>query len=277
MTAAAASTPWLPASAARPLVCWRDAQLDAMRRSLDDALAAWCADWGLPGIGRVTCEAVATIEGDRPWRSLDLDATAGTGAWLHMEPDVPAQVHGALFGDGCAGPLATRVAGACLRDGQQRLFAVLALRPSTDAPEPLLAGVDCWAGLVSIRMPAPLSSELLVAAAGVARWMGTHGDARPAAAPVSPALSNVRDAVAAIPVRLHVQLEGCELDIGTLRALQPGGVVRMQHRIASPAAVHDDTGNVLFSAYLGRRSALRAVEFAASAGVPAPAQQESQP
>ena len=73
---------------------------------------------------------------------------------------------------------------------------------------------------------------------------------------------NVASVVADFPMRLRVQLEACELDVGSLRELQVGDVLRLRHRIEMPAWVHTAGGDPLFSGFLVRSRGRKAVELA---------------
>ncbi|HEY8360370.1 MAG TPA: FliM/FliN family flagellar motor switch protein [Ramlibacter sp.] len=254
---------WSDATAARPLLCWRDTQVQALAHALEQALAAWCADWGLHPMGALACQPACGPASGEQWRSL-YNGTADAG-WLHVPAETPAILRELLFPHADAsGRVAMRVVSECEQDGLQRLIAVLDLSVSGVANAgPSAPVLQHWSGTLEARLPPPLGWRIVLRSAALGAWFRGHGATPANRDPVAMApLARVMDAVAALPVKLDVRLAGCELDVATLQRLQPGDVLRMRHGIDAPASVCDSNGTPLFSAYLGRRDGRRAVGLA---------------
>jgi flagellar motor switch protein FliM len=91
-----------------------------------------------------------------------------------------------------------------------------------------------------------------------ARWRMTSNRRLPQS---RDALVVATAALAERPLELHVELEGCELDVGALQDLQVGDVVRLAHGLDRPVCVRH-AGASLCHAYIGRRGNRKAVELA---------------
>ncbi|WP_299765402.1 FliM/FliN family flagellar motor C-terminal domain-containing protein [Ramlibacter sp.] len=250
---------------ARPLIAWRDEQLRALAAALEQALAGWSADWGVHAAGAVTCQSPAPFESALAWRRLLLGAQPA--GWLQLSLGAARGVVDALFKESAAlGPIALALASACERDVTARLLSAVGVTAAA-GPDAGPAPTDlyAWSGIVDVRLPAPLAWRLLLQPVAVAAWWEARGGPIVVvpAGPQRAALAPVLDAVAGRSMRLDVQLAGCDIDLGALQRLQPGDVVRVQHRIDAPATVCDDAGAALFAAYLGRRAGSKAVELAA--------------
>lgn len=261
----ATTGPWLPPTAGRPLGCWRDGHYHALAEAFDHVLAEWSRAWGISVRGVASCGPLAGVEPSSGWARLDMGAQCA--GWLHPRPDTAPPLAAAVFGD-CAtfGPVAQQIAAASERDGMTRILAVVQLvpGPGVDAG-PSLDDGRSWSGVVDVRLPDPLSCRLVLRPQAVAAWLDGCGEPLGVAAgATSTPLVGVLDAAAALSVPLDVQLTGCEMSLGTLQCLQPGDVVRLQHRISTPAVIRDATGTPFFDAFLGRRAGAKAVELGAT-------------
>lgn len=254
---------WRPSGDARPLVCWRDAQMRALSQALDHALAAWIAAWGLQEMAPVSCGPADVLDTSSPWRRLH--ESGSPAGWLQGDLHAAERVGALLFpASRAAGQVAAGIAARCEEDAIARVLAALDLPGATvSSGSPDASGIGPWAGGVFVHIPPPLAWRLLLEANAMDAWCRRHGlvGAVPPSMPTEP-LTCAIDAAAALPIKLGVELAGCELDLGALQRLQPGDVVRVQHRIDAPATVTDTAGLPLFRAYLGRRAGSRAVELA---------------
>jgi hypothetical protein len=165
----------------------------------------------------------------------------------------------ALFPAATFGPLAHAVADACRLDGIARIASLLGLTSLEDtdgAPSAALARVG--SGAVEAVLHAPLGERLLLGPEAAARWRRSAHDQAP---PVREPLASATAALASRSLAVQVELEGCELEVGVLRDLQVGDVVRLEHGLQSPATLRH-AGAPLCRGYLGRQGNLKAVELA---------------
>jgi hypothetical protein len=258
-----ASGPWHAHAAARPLVAWSDNQLGVLGRTVDRALAGWAADWGLraPWTAPVRCGAPAQAEGSA-WEWL---AGAGeTASWTCSGKSAAQELTRALFaGAADATPLLLEIGQACWDDALGRVRAMLPLSAADGAPaEPGAWALAPWGGSALVDLPA--GARLLLQAAVVRACVDAAGPAPQAATPVrsGPATVPVERALAASALQLQVQLDGCELDVGSLQDLQVGDVLRLRHALDAPAAVSLADGVPLFTGFLARSRGRKAVEIA---------------
>ena len=263
MPADRAASAWRPPGVARPLVCWRDAQLRTLLQALDGALADWVAQWGLQVLAPVSSSPLEGLDTSLPWQRLQVPGLAAS--WLHSTPDTAERLGALLFAVSRAmGPVAASVAVRCEHDALARVLAALDLLGATlSSGRPEASDFHPWTGGIRAHLPPPLGWQILLGADAMDAWCRRHGPiGSPPPSALAPPLTCAVDAAAALAVTLGVELAGCELDLGTLQGLQPGDVVRVQHRIDAPATVMSAGGVPLFRAYLGRRAGSRAVELA---------------
>lgn len=252
------------------LVCWRRGQLDALAAAFDAGLQPWRSGWGLEDGPGATCRAAVPADlAVARWMPLLRDGVAQ--AWLHLPPGLEARIAHALFGcDAATGTLVLAVAAACRDAAVARLAAVIGMKPQQSADgAPAPEEGRPWSGAVLVTLP-PLGGFLLLAARAMRSWAAGSGSspAQPAAIKPAQPVVSVDRALARHPVPLDIRLQGCELDLGALLQMRAGDVVRTPHALQAPGAVMDDTGAVLFHAFLGRHQGRKAVELAAP---PAPA------
>lgn len=267
-----AASVWRPPGAARALVCWRDAQLCTLSQALDRALADWVAQWGLQALAPVSSSPLERLDTSLPWQRLQVPGLAAS--WLQSTPDTAERLGALLFAASRAvGPVAASVAVRCERDALARVLAALDLPGATlSSGRPEASELRPWTGGIGVQLPPPLGWRVLLGADAMDAWCRRHGAiGSPAPSSSAQPLIGAVDAAAALAVTLGVELAGCELDLGTLQGLQPGDVVRVQHRIDAPATVLGADGLPLFRAYLGRRAGYRAVELAPLDPIPAAA------
>jgi hypothetical protein len=253
---------WLPAGAARALHWWDAETAHAVGQSFGAALRDWGDDWGWPG-------ALPEVEPRAPSPPGEWQ-----GAWQAFERDgrpvawalVPAQAADDLLGgffpglEGL-GPVARAFACACEQDAFTRLAAVLAAARAVLPAAPSAQAWRAGAGAMELRLGPPFHWRMLLDATVVSGWRVTPP--RRAAPTTCLALTAIDAALARHRLDVQVALEGCELELAALQALQPGDVVRLRHRVDQSAALRDATGSTLCRAYLGRCRGRVAVELAA--------------
>ena len=265
--------PWRPSAAARPLRWWDERRLGLLAKALQDLLSQWRAAWEMScGETAVECQAArrkSLVAGC--WLALR-DGTSPRAWWLGASDDNDGLLQTLFPGAVRCGPLAHAMAESCRRDAVQRIADWLGLAcGEADGGLPD-AGLGCHgSGAVEAALPFPLAARLVLSAEVAARCMTGPGNrpSRPKLEPLVPATT----ALARSPLGLSVELQGCEIDVGALQALQVGDVVCLEHQLHAPATVRH-AGASLCSAYIGRRGGCKAVELAGclqpAAGEPAP-------
>ncbi|MCG2594958.1 FliM/FliN family flagellar motor C-terminal domain-containing protein [Ramlibacter sp. XY19] len=251
--------PWQPGQAARTLH-WRDER--ASQRAETDLRALfskWCTAWGLDVDGaRVRCRSVTLTLEPGSWTCFESEGAPC--AWLAQEPEDASPLLRSLFpGSVAHGPLARAVASACRQDLLLRLTSFLGISAAESGGPPPPAIARAGSGALEVEISGVLATRLVMSheLAG-ARWSTAT---RKAGSLPSHPLVPATTAMASRALALEVQLDGCELEVGTLRGLQVGDVVRLDHALVRPASLrHGDAA--LCSAYLGRRDHRKAVELA---------------
>jgi flagellar motor switch/type III secretory pathway protein FliN len=250
---------------ARSLRWWTAQQLAGLAATLEAELAGWSAAWGVPA-GTVQAElahAAAAVPG--PWHAM---AGAAAPAWTTQL--APAQLRQALFAEtGPAihpegyGTLAEALAHSC-RDAW---YACLLrwTRPD-DAPAaacpaaPPASDRLAWSGAVRLTIRGDAwEQHVHLSAAAASRLM--EPVAAPAASGPMPPLASVREALAARPLTLRLELAGLELDVGSLQQLAVGDVVRLPHLLSQPLTLRAAELPLQCAAYLGQRDGRYAVEL----------------
>jgi hypothetical protein len=251
-------SPWRSAPQATAVLAWRDADADRVAGIVATALERWAMDWDLPAPAATPgrcLPASANPQQGSAWRPF-ARSEAGT-AWIHGPaereclvpvswlPEVPATT-----------PVVQAVEAERERDVQARIASALQLEPAS-APCLLPDTVwSRWSGALVAQIPGGCS--LLLEAGVVRRLLGP-----PVSRPARRALVPVDAAMAARPLRVEVELDGCELPLGELAGLQLGDVLRLRHPVDHPARVRHAGADFLFHAWLARSRGRRAVEFAA--------------
>jgi len=243
----------------QPLRQWTQDRLRALAASLDAVLHAWARAWGLaPAAEGTTCAAARPEAGLA--RADFLGRRGDAAAWLHNREACRDHVHAALFqGASQSGDIAREAARQCEADLLARLRALLVLQEEAACAPPEDAGRR-WSGWVMAQLP--IGASLLLSAAAVERLEGAAaGTARSRSQGSATPLVPLDQALASSPLRVRVELEGCELGLGVLKDLQAGDVLRVKHRLDAPAIVRGIGGDALFDGYLMRRGNRRALEL----------------
>lgn len=229
------------------------------------ALERWARDWAaLPDHAVAcgdACEAAAALS-DLAWQRRAL--AAGADVFIALPPDGAHWMTRLVFGldDGApAAPLADAVAADALEALAAQLADALTGQASTAAgratPAPALLRRGAGTVLCTVRLGAATLRVLVPAAA------------RAAAAPAARALAPVvplRQALAALPVPLTVELCRAELTLGYLRTLAVGDVLALPMALDAPLHVHGPGAAPLCAAHLGAAQGRRAVELATPTG-----------
>lgn len=157
--------------------------------------------------------------------------------------------------------MAEEVARACDRDLLAHLRATFELAEPEGAAEIPVDAWRPWSGWIVVCLP--LGIDVMVSPHLVQEMLGEDG--------ADFALRNGTEAEPVVPLgaalastayHLHAELEGCDVGIDVLQDLQPGDVLRLGHPLDAPAFVRGARGEVLFSGFLVRRGARRALELA---------------
>lgn len=244
----------------KPLCFWTEDRLRALAACIDIVLAGWKRAWGLPASASATVCAPATARDEFP-RPRSLGRNGDAAAWLLESGARSCQLAARLFsGDPETGSIAADVARACESDLLSRLRAALALQEGAPDVPPREARRP-WSGWVLARPPG--NAVLLLSPEVVRSVVDVPAPALPARRRAFPgeALVPVQDAFARSGVRVRVELEECELDLGVLNELQCGDVLRLKHRLDAPAVARHAQGDILFGGYLVRRGGRRALEL----------------
>jgi hypothetical protein len=231
------------------------------------ALDRWASDWAaLPDHAVTVGDAseAAPAPADAAWQRRTLPA--GIDVFVALPRDGQRWMEQIVFGLDAGAPvsaLAGRVAADALETLAARLVEALTGHASTpaDRTPPPTAMTRRGAGtiLCTIQLGAR-TLRVLVPAPGYA----AAAPAVRAAAPVVP----LREALAATPVPLAVELCRAELTLGYLRTLAVGDVLALPMALDAPLRVHGPDGAPLCAAHLGGADGLRAVELARESGAP---------
>lgn len=245
-----AGSPWQRRPDAQRLR-WADGtQLESLRALVEEAETAWRAAWGIAAAAPVRCTSMheARSRPDLQPLAQASNAAAWIG-WIH-EQEVD------LFPGAPGTPLVAAARAASRRDREQRLRQALGMpsAPFGAGSAPVAAGR--WSG--AARALLACGSELVVDAGGLAAL----GKRVAAPAPEPKPLAAMALAAMHRRVRVQARLADCTLDVGGLQGLQPGDVVRLDHPLSTPLAVHVSGGALLFSGFLAARAGCKAVELA---------------
>jgi flagellar motor switch/type III secretory pathway protein FliN len=252
----ASTTIWQRGRTGLPLRAWRDAQHAALADALSCAMRDWERAWSLPAASdRIRCVAATADAQEQGWRPLAAKATAK--AWFRRGTLADALLARALWDIELATtPIACAVQASCAQDLLARLAAALRLEADRDGAEGPPGG--CWSGALGAELPWDL--RVLVNVQAVEALVGTASPT--ARAQTRAPLVALHRAISHRPVALSVHLTDCEIALGSLRDLQVGDVLRLEHALDAPLQVRDTEGNALFDAALARSRGLKAVEIA---------------
>jgi hypothetical protein len=252
-------------------LCWRDeAQLAALARRLQAALAEWAGAWGLAAPDVRCCnswQADATAPG---WSALAVDSAATVHAWWRCDVDALGQ---ALFGGSPRavapqGPVAKGVAVDALAALRTTITSAMGWTEATASSAyeagPPASDHRAWSGAVRVQCRVegihPLDLQLHL-----------HDGAWPRPArPLRPGpqggLGSVSMLLANQPVAVRARMADVTLSLGELMGLRLGDVLVTPQRLDVPLAVeatHAAEGTApLFSGRLAQRSGQMAIALA---------------
>lgn len=253
-----------------PYVLIRAEVLDQVLLPAEQALQAWCEDWGVARED-VTLECLRAWDGAaqlpaatvwrRSWRK-DTRALA-----LTWSGELPALVQRLLYAPdrqyAPSGGSAVTAVAAGEAAWQQLLqglgMALIGGEPAPAAAQPPASDWRYASGAVMLVIHigrqachALLNHDAVQALA--------HSDAQAASARL-PALDFAR-LLAPLPVRLPVPLGAADVDLGSLMRLQIGDVIRLDTVADRALRVAGPSGAALFDGYLGRAGEALALELA---------------
>ncbi len=257
---------WLPASAARDLVWWDAPSLAQLCADLAQAARAWGVAWGMETAGlRAVAEPLETAVDIEPG-STTFCCGGATVGWVAGETAARAALLQSLFAElPSTIDLARRVTSECHADALQRLAVVIGLEVIQQPLTPVLAAdVRTGSGALRVRFECAPIAGLLLSGAATQLWRARRALSMGQRAPGRvDTLCGPATAIGERPVAMHAELAGCELDLGTLQALQVGDVLRLRHSLRDPATVSDEAGTRLFSGHLAQRHGAMALELTA--------------
>jgi len=239
--------------------------LEAVRMPIETAVAVWSRDWGLPAPA-VACRRAWDGSGHQACR-LHLTADDAE-AWLDWPDGLQAALQRAMFAPdrdyarpGADAELAAAGAAAALEALTAALGgAVLGpMRSLADGKAPPAALRAPGSGAVSVDLRFDrLVVGMMLNHAAVSRLAGVPASSSPALPPADyPALLGGQ------PVRLKVEAGRATVGVGSLVALAPGDVIRLDTLADHPLAASTADGAVLLRGYLGTRDNYLALDLAA--------------
>lgn len=248
----------------RPFVLLGASALDAVRQMLDGVVGAWCAEWGLArDEAGVSCQRAWDAGRDAPsWQQQGADGAL----WLGWPPEFLEQLQKVLFAPdrhlpSAAGQasIAAEGAAAAWTDLRRQLMSLCApAGPASGVAPGAAPAARHWqpgsgSVLLTLRIGKHRCTGLLDlpavrALVQQARLRGLLAGEPPL--PALPAL-DYRQALAAVPVRLPVTLGHARVGFGSLLALAPGDVIRLDRAADRPVAVTNPAGERWFDGCLG--------------------------
>ena len=236
------------------------------------ALAAWRTGWGDLPDQAVSCAAASTqaahfaagaAAGELRRRMLD----GGAEVWAAIPHATIRLLEQAVFGlraldassdKHLASSLGTELAGEALDDLLQQLILALSGRGSSASPagsvdqallRPGSGAVVCTVQLGERALRLLLPPSVLPPPAPLRRNPG------------APTLTGLRQALAALPVRLHVEVCRTELTLGYLRTLAVGDVLALPVAVDQALRVAGPGDTTVCHAHLGALEGAYAVEL----------------
>jgi len=245
--------------------------LTVVLTALDAAAATWARDWGVASPALV-CRRAWDGAVPASYRTRFGAADGEGSAWLAWPDALPGALQRELFGadrgvqavPGGEAELAAASASAALSALETALgVAVLDLDPqrSADTSSPAsLRAAGSGAVLAELRFERHTLSVLLDAAA-VTRCAASAVQPQPA--PL--AALDYRALLDRQPVRLSVDAGRANVALGSLLALAPGDVIRLDTLADAPLAARGADGAILLRGYLGARGPHLALDLVAGA------------
>jgi flagellar motor switch/type III secretory pathway protein FliN len=250
-----------------PYLLLKRSRAEQLSQRLLAALGEWAAGWAALPDHAVACSDAceagqAALE--QAWHRRVL--ADGAEVWTALPRDAQRWMEQLVFGqdDGAPpSPLAGSVATEALEALQGQLLHALTGQASRSEPDaaPALAMLRRGAGTVlcTVQLGARALRLLLPAAA-----QGMPAPTRRSATPVAP----LREALAALPVPLTVDLCRAELTLGYLRTLAVGDVLALPMALDAALQVRGPGAGAVCAAHLGALDGHRAVELSKQAGGP---------
>ena len=249
---------WHGGATATSLRSWRGADLAQVAGVVEAAWQAWAREWdvSVDSVAAVVCGSAADTAADsHAWHLLGQRGDAR--AWVHWSGNEARELARCWFdGDAADTPVIADMVQACMEDARHCLARALRLAESKAEAPPARELFSRWGGGVTASL---CWGGLLLLEPGVLDALVTR--VRPPHA--APALVGIGKALAGTELALRVDLQGCELALGSLRSLRAGDVLRLPHRVEAPATVVDARGQAVFQGWLARSRGRRAVELAA--------------
>ena len=264
--------PWLPPLRGRALRASSGEGRDALVEALRHALVDWARNWGLAASSlQLACTAFAGgSETGGPWHTLR-DGEGALAGWLHAPP-AEALLQNLLSGAQRTGVLAQAVCQSCVDDAALQMTTALGLQQDAAGElGPPSVEASPWSGALQVDVTvragaddAPRAWRLVLSGTGVSAWWSRTGRARAKRQRIGPrsAVVPVAQALASCRITLQARLEGCELELGALRTLALGNVVRCRHALVAPAMLSDRQGQPCLAGYLVNQAGRRALELA---------------
>lgn len=248
-------------AASFPLRAWSAVQRARVSGAVEAALDEWAKAWGLGLAGTGGTRVVAGPHAATGRPTL-LGRRGEAAAWMLEGAALLHRIHFQLFGcERSIGSIAEEVALACEKDVLARLRAVARLDAVDETDAPPERWRQPWSGWLQVQLP--LQAGMLLSPEAVTSMLREAGrSVSPRKAREAPPLASLQEALSPSAFHLNAELEGCEVSIGALRGLQCGDVLRLKQRLDAPAVIRERGGRILFSGFLVRRGARRALELA---------------
>ena len=250
-----------------PYLLLKRSRADQLSQRALAALGDWAAGWtALPDHAVACSDACEAAPGslEQAWSRRVL--ADGAEVWTALPWDAQRWMEQLVFGQDDGAPhsaLGGTVALGALEALQAQLLQGLsgqASRPETGSPlPPALLRRGAGTVLCTVQLGARTLRLLLPAAAQGAPAPTRRGDAP---------LARLREALAALPVPLTVELCRAELTLGYLRTLAVGDVLALPMALDAPLQVRGPNAAAVCAAHLGAVEGHRAVELSKQPGGP---------
>jgi flagellar motor switch/type III secretory pathway protein FliN len=255
---------------ARPFVLVGSSRLQEALARLGEAIREWRCAWGLAREDmQLTCVSASAeavlVAGWCAWRP-----SPDVCAWVRFEDRFDECLCAALFASAeawerpahASASIAAEVAQAARDDLVAGLVAALRGRPieavdrlDLDAPTDDLARRGSGAVVARCELAGAVLHVLMANEELAPR--AARGELR---APRE-ALPDPHAAVQRVPITLSVEVGTVEIDLGTLRHLVPGDVLRLGTSLESPLAVMAPDDTILCRGHLGAHRGSRAIDL----------------
>lgn len=259
--------------AVQPLQWWTDADLDAVRVSVEDACSAWVQDW-LGAALKIESSVARAHERSPTHRHawVPLGSRGDRAAWMQARTGAVEDVLHTLFPTEpghTASPSMQGIAHAVAAKAQTALIETLQARTglgaSADEAEPDAALFKPWSGavLISVTVPGRSAIAVLLNGATVRSFLApAAGRKEPSQPQQRAALAPLAQALADRTLHLRIGLSSCELDLGTLESLRVGDIVPLPHTLDAPLLVSTVQGVQVCTGFLGGQGGVKAIELA---------------